>query len=308
MSIRYATKEDIHELFKLNMEEYFPKGFENVNLMDRYEQGMWWADLELFQWHFDILQRADGGILLLIEDNQIIGELDYVLSYDFDAGKPIKRYHIIWLFISYKFRRKGHASRLIKYLTNSVEHDIWVEDEDKRSRRLYEKLGFEYKKILNYCLLEPNSSAEENQVWIRREIIVQNKIYTDLNRMVATGELRTVIGRYYAPSFDIAQLSYPDPKMMIWGQMEPADVIVYEVDGGMIYALMTQYTRVYLKGEISSSELTGILKDLFPKIMEYGFETIELQFYESEIDTDMLLSLGFKLKSDNDYVYKIKRN
>lgn len=306
MSISLAIVADIPNILRLNIDEYWDNysDWENTGDQDRYEKAMWWGDERSLSWYHSILERIGGGIFIIRIDGIIVGELDYCITTEVDDKRSFQRVHIIWLLVDKKFRRQGLAEKLIEKLAY-LELPIWVEDEDERSNALYNKLGVKVRKIVNYftdeiivnSLLDIKTTALSNK----------KDVYDDIRRKLYSGELRVLIGNYYAPSFDIAQLQIKDPLNMIWGGMNSADIVVYRKNSFEIYAILTQYSRIYIAGTIENEILKSVLADIFQRSLKIGFENIELQFYENNLDPKIITDIGFTQLSNDDNVYLISK-
>lgn len=307
VSIRVANETDLDLIIDLNRSEYRDghSDWKIFGVLANYEIAMWWGDKSLLQWHYSILKQTGGGILLLFVDDVLVGELDYCISSDQFSGKQISRAHIIWLLVDSKWRGMGFAKRLINTLKGKLEFDIWVEAEDERSIGLYESLGEKITTIVNYNSTNYIKKFLENEDVNIETITSSEHNYQQIANEFNDGKLRILIGRYYAPHFDILQLTKPDPHGIILGGMRRPDIISYHKKHFRILALVTQYPRVYMRGEINRSSLKYILNDIFDRIALKNYESIELQFYNGDIDTSILMELGFVSISDDDILYKI---
>lgn len=304
ITTRLARTGDIDTLFQMNMREYFPDGQQDIDLQTRYIRGLWWADLELFHWYYNLLLSCSGGILIALEGTRIVGQLDFVRTKEIHFNEAKGRVHILWLLVDVSFRRVGVAEELTRTLVELVNEIVWVEDEDQRSKNLYLKLGRPIVKILNYSCPDSDIGSTGDTL-----PLVQPVTLSDLFTISQSGILLTIIGNYYTQNFDIAQLAFPDNKGMILGQLPQPQVFRYDMQNGSIYAIITQYLRVYLSGKMDMT-FPHILTDIITRVAKIGFESIELQFYNTSpiaLHLQEIEKLGFELVSENDDVFELAK-
>ena len=70
-----------------------------------------------------------------------------------------------------------------------------------------------------------------------------------------------------------------------------------------IYAIMTQYPRIYSNGIIESNIVEQVVKDISNKILDLGFERIYFQTLQNDEITAILKSCGFDRFEQEDFLY-----
>ncbi len=299
---RIATYEDLLNIVDLNREEYGGnvEDWNKIDTKQKWEIGSWWVDLSTLQWHWDILQMCKGCILLAIHDNKIIGELDFVFSHDIAEGQISNHYHIIWLLVDKVYRRKGIARGLIDLLKQKKSLPVWVEAENYQSDTLYRSVG----KIVQHI-----SNWEINRIDFVEKI--PNKYISrikDLKSLynIVHNRWQLIIGRYYAPSFDVAQLCWSDPvDMLIWGNSPEVEILEYKFDNTHAIAIITQHLRLYVEKEYLEEDLIIILQHASYKTIVTGFEGVFVQIYKSDKLHRILKKVGFQQIGELDPVYNL---
>ncbi|MDH5402370.1 MAG: GNAT family N-acetyltransferase [Candidatus Heimdallarchaeota archaeon] len=303
IEIQLATSDDLTAILKLNINEYW----QNVNEWDEASQanrikiGSWWGDDRILGWHWDILLKSDGGIIIAKKDNQVIGELDFVKSIDIIDNQTITRIHVIWLLVDKIHRKEGVAEKLIEYLKSIVNGiPIFVEAEDERTTNLYEKLGRQALNTSNWSL---ETTSEFINEYFNSEI---NETELSNNIIFDFIHAECIIGRYHAPSFDLNQLVYSDISTpYIWGDGIEHLFYKYSLNFTQCFAVITQYPRIYVETGFVWEDLKLIIPHIFARCMIEGFSSIEIQIYENKIVNKLLLSIGSTLLLENDPVYQI---
>ncbi len=300
MIIREATSEDLEALLALNRAEYPGVDWDSLNRFERWEIGMWWVDPELLQWHFDILRRCNGGILVIESNSHITAELDFCESWEELPNYSGNRYHIIWLTTHPLHRRQGLSSQLVSELHRRTNHPIWVEAEDSRTVGLYGKIGKE-----NHFL--SNWRVEINDI---TEYYLDNRLeytvisYEDLDQKKS--DYFALIGRYYAPAFDLSQLRYSDPiKELMWADTPSNILHHYRKNETEVIALMTQFPRIFVSKSYMREDLEAILASVCLQLFEMGFDSLEFQVYYHVDLISILSNLGFSEVIQKDPVYEL---
>ncbi|MHA2169778.1 MAG: GNAT family N-acetyltransferase [Candidatus Kariarchaeaceae archaeon] len=303
--IRHATFDDLEKILLLNIHEYWEdiQTWQELDMIQRWNKGSWWTDKQTLAWHWEILQRCGGGILLVCKDDKVIAHLDFVQSHDYIDDRKILRYHIIWLLVEKKFRRKGIAKSLIRKLAMiSKGHEIWVEAEDIRSDALYAKIGTITRFISNWTC----SKISSTEIMIPESSVIE---FTDPELLFSyiADRWNIVVGRYYAPSFDLAQIIWSDPvHAMIWGNTEGAYWLEYRLDHTHALALVSQYPRILVNGSFDLGEINSIIHHLTKRIIATGYESVFIQIYASNTLHEMLVDVGYVQQGELDPIYCLK--
>ncbi len=302
--IQKAGIQDINELVKINKEEYWEKD-DQINLEELFELGKWWVVPGLLKWHKKIINKCRGEILVAKFNNEIIGELDYIISPD-HATQKFERIHIVWLIVKRKYRRMGIAKLFLNNLKILFPNfEIWVEAEDERSLGLYTSLGSKRRHISNWTLHIQNFKNKDK---FNHEIKQLNSInYDDLMNFIKNSELYPIIGRYYGPTFDLEQLRSSDEvHQYIWGNTDKAKIRSYQYKSLRIVAIQTQFLRVYLDdSNFSRIEFRYMLDQVIHDIFDGGFHEIYAQTYSEDNIDISLKEIGFTLDDDSDYVFRV---
>lgn len=318
--IRIATEEDIPQIINLNLKEYSLKENEAY---DHFELVQWWGTQDLLTWHMKLIKANQGEILVAVENGTVVGELDFVISPHQNRG------HVIWLLVDRDFRKKGIAEALIEAMRKHVENTgivhIWTEAEDERTEQLYAKNGTIADVLQNYWL-DLNVDVEgpleqydfkfedgelsalfkrENPYKVRAKAIHSNLPKEKYIEILS--ELKRVVGDYLTPEFDLHQLvdSIENPSsQFIWGETTPMEIAEYEFDEGIVVAIVTQYTRIYVDGEVGIEQLKTVIVDLIYLLFQRGFVSLDIQVLKSRQYEKMLADLGFMLLEE-DPIYNI---
>lgn len=304
IEVRLCKMEDLSSILSLNVSEYYRdlNVWQNHTQRERWELTSWWGDIDLLNWHYQVLKSSNGGIIIASLGDKVIGELDYVTSHDFDGDKPIQRYHIIWVIVDKNHRREGIAHTLISYLQNiSQGVPIWVEAEDDRTENLYNTVGQKKLLLTNWT---SKNNMNNFQTSIPHKINSMN--YENILNLIKNGEWKVLIGNYYAPEFDINQLIRADEvQEYIWGDLPPADIIEYKMESIHVIAVLTQYPRILVKSGYSLPDIVDILKDLLIRIHDIGFEEIYIQYYLDDRIEIILKELNLISQGNKDVVYEL---
>lgn len=304
IEVRLCKMEDLSSILSLNVSEYYRdlNVWQNHTQRERWELTSWWGDIDLLNWHYQVLKSSNGGIIIASLGDKVIGELDYVTSHDFDGDKPIQRYHIIWVIVDKNYRREGIAHTLISYLQNiSQGVPIWVEAEDDRTENLYNTVGQKKLLLTNWT---SKNNMNNFQTSIPHKINSMN--YENILNLIKNGEWKVLIGNYYAPEFDINQLIRADEvQEYIWGDLPPADIIEYKMESIHVIAVLTQYPRILVKSGYSLPDIVDILKDLLIRIHDIGFEEIYIQYYLDDRIEIILKELNLISQGNKDVVYEL---
>jgi GNAT superfamily N-acetyltransferase len=305
INVRLAKIDDLPSILLLNVSEYYKELsiWQTHDQRKRWELASWWGDIDLLNWHFQVLKSSNGGILIAYIGEKIIGELDYVISQDFDQGTSIKRYHIIWVLVDNDYRRKGIAQLMINELRLiSQGIPIWVEAEDQRTEKLYNTLG--QKKLILTNWIVKNKLNYVTNPSIPYEINSIN--YVELMNFIQNGEWMVLFGNYYAPEFDINQMIYAEEvHEYIWGDLPPADIIEYKLENIHVIAVITQYPRVLVKSGYNIPGIVDILKEVLIRIHDVGFEEIYIQYYFDERIEKIFAELDLIPQGNKDTVYEL---
>lgn len=304
IEVRLCKMEDLSSILSLNVSEYYRdlNVWQNHTQRERWELTSWWGDIDLLNWHYQVLKSSNGGIIIASLGDKVIGELDYVTSHDFDGDKPFQRYHIIWVIVDKNYRREGIAHTLISYLQNiSQGVPIWVEAEDDRTENLYNTVGQKKLLLTNWT---SKNNMNNFQTSIPHKINSMN--YENILNLIKNGEWKVLIGNYYAPEFDINQLIRADEvQEYIWGDLPPADIIEYKMESIHVIAVLTQYPRILVKSGYSLPDIVDILKDLLIRIHDIGFEEIYIQYYLDDRIEIILKELNLISQGNKDVVYEL---
>lgn len=304
VSICLATKSHLHEICKMNRAEYWVS-IEGISDDELFRLGKWWVKPDLLEWHYRILQKCGGNIILAIYQDKIIGHLDYAESVDFDT-KPSKRVHIIWLLVDQSYRRLGIANLLIQKLKRMYENmEIWVEPEDERSLDLYSKLGIRKKFIDNWRLLEKDFKKKTLAQHDIREI--GQISYRQLLEKLENFELKLIIGKYYAPAFDLMQLSEGEPvHRYLWGEMDRARIIGFSYNNLTVYAIETQFLRLYSNTDkFKLHDFEILLSLIIARILGFGFGEIYVQIYNDNYLKKILSKLQFRIVEESYPIFSL---
>ena len=304
INVRLGKMEDLSSILSLNISEYYRdlSIWQEHTQRERWELSSWWGDIDLLNWHFEVLKSSNGGIIVAIHGDKIIGELDYITSHDFDGDAPIQRYHIIWIIVDKDYRRKGVAHTLIRYLQNiSQGAPIWVEAEDDRTENLYNAMGTKKLHLTNW--ISKNNMNNIGTSIPHKINSVNNEYLLDI---VKSGEWKVLIGNYYAPEFDINQLIRAEKvQEYIWGELPPADIIEYKLENIHVIAVLTQYPRILVKSGYKLLDFIDILSDILIRIHNIGFEEIYIQYYLDDRIEEILSKLNLISQGNKDVVYEL---
>ncbi|MFV2015359.1 MAG: GNAT family N-acetyltransferase, partial [Candidatus Heimdallarchaeota archaeon] len=239
INIIIADNKDINEICRLNQDEYWDNT-ETVDEETQFRVGKWWIKNSLLRWHMSILKACGGNILVAKIGTEIIGELDYVQSNEYDKGF-FSRLHIIWLLVKKEYRTLGIAKKMIEVLKSKFpQSEIWVEPEDDRSLQLYQSIGIRRKSIDTWKLNSKQRFLENFNYDLIEKLRLLD--YKQLINLIKENKVSCIIGRYYAPSFDIEQLNQSDEvKRYIWGDTDKPSIIVCRLNNLTLYTVMTQY-------------------------------------------------------------------
>jgi GNAT superfamily N-acetyltransferase len=292
-------------ILELNKKEYWfdIEKWGKESMITRWKKGSWWVDPKTIQWHWDVLNQCHGGIIIAIIQGKIIAELDYVLSKDHIGSKLIKRYHIIWLLVDKDHRRMGIAKKLIQKLQELSQNiPIWVEAEDKRSDSLYRSIGKPIQYISNWSTNLVNSELLNN---FDGDVTYSPDLKLIFERYKQ--EWRLIIGKYYAPSYDIVQISNSDQvDTLIWGNAQPAKIVEYKLNKTKAIGIVTQYPRVLVKNTYDRAEISQIIAHLAFDALAVGFDSIYLQVYSSDDLNEILPTIGFRQMGELDNIYQLE--
>lgn len=210
LKIREATIEDTSEILSCNVEDiekwrhWNPeKGFqeecswEELTPLERFMNGGPWLDPQTLKIHFKIVKEANGSIVIAEYNDEIVGEIDYVM----DQEDYYNYMSVLWLVTRPKYRRRGIATSLMYHVMRIAKEQkckrIIIEPEDYRSLNLYTKLGFKK----NYELLQVNIGTLP-KLKIDAEINIR-----DWNNPPPSN-FREVVGLYYTPRYDWIAYKY----------------------------------------------------------------------------------------------------
>ena len=302
MAVRHATEEDLSALLQLNSTEIWQDPFywKSIDQQQRWEDGMWWADPELLAWYYSVLQATGGGILVVESDDEIIGELDYVQSYDDITGFSGNRLHIIWLLTHPDYRQQGIAQQLLQFLSSSTDLPIWVEPEDNRSDALYQKFGKQVFSISNWQLDIHDMPASLPDDRLEYNVLSLESV------LELSSSYSLLLGRYYAPNYDSLQLTMSDPVYAyMWGNTRKPEVFEYQLTTTNVYAIMTQYPRIWVNHGYDPQELQRILGAISLTLFEQGFDKIYIQLYNHPTLSKILQNLHYICTIADDPVYQL---
>lgn len=304
INIVIADRGDIERICKLNQNEYW-EDIKSVDKETQFRLGKWWIDTELLKWHKDRIEACGGNILIIKRDNEIIAELDFVRSKEYD-GNYFSRLHIIWLLVKKEYRRFGIAKRMIQNLKSRFpEYEIWVEPEDHRSLKLYQSIGVQRQSIDTWKLNSRDNFSKNNQYNFVENLKLLD--YRQLINMIEENKVSCIMGRYYAPSFDIEQLNNSeDVHQYIWGETAKTSIFVCKSNNLKLYAILTQYLRIYIDNPNYDKEDFDLLVEyILTKTFSLGFEEIFIQVYHNLKLTGTLKKLGCKLDEENYPIFKL---
>ncbi len=316
MDIINATIEHIPEIVDFNLREY--EVAENKAL-DHFNELQWWGHNDLLKWHFANLERNGGGILLAVDKNSIIrGQLDYVRSIQEE------RLHIVWLLVDKGMRRQGIAKSLIAELQRKGKREgigkIWTEAEDERTEELYRSLGRVKDHLENYWI-DLNFDFEEDLnryelVFHEGELVETLPRKTDLEvrefrgnskNMKMFAEYERIIGDYLTPEFDLSQLTSSINTLagqFVWGETTPLEIAEYRLSNGKVLAILTQYVRIFKKGEAKAEEIQEVITDVVHRLALKNYEAVDVQVLKSRGLGPILQKAGFA-KVEEDPVFEI---
>ena len=107
-SIRLATKRDYEPIIDLNLKDSNIPLKNNLTIFEKFEAADWWSDKGLLNWHFSLLSKINGGILIIeTEDGNVIGELDFLVETNFN----LKKIHIYLMLNIHEKKRPAGLSR-----------------------------------------------------------------------------------------------------------------------------------------------------------------------------------------------------
>lgn len=300
LTIRMASSDNLYLVLQLNTKEYTRNTpyWSSLTQFEKFEAAGWWTDHSLLEWYQKILGLCDGGILLLFANNNLVGELDYVVSYDSHGNVTEKRSHIIWLLVDEPYRNKGYAKYLINHLVSILPHPIWVEAEDSRSNSLYQKIGEQVHSICNWTV-DVSLSVTSDRF---HETPIS---YQELHQKISDG-WSPIIGRYYAPCYDVSYLRESDEvNSFVWGNTPKVDPVNVSVNGTDIIVIITQYLRIYVPQDFDIGNLLSILDYCSAKLLDIGFSEVYLQCYHTPQLHEIITGRGAMCTSEGDPVYRI---
>lgn len=303
MQILLADPSDLSSLVIFNRKEYWDlELYDSVSKDARFNLGVWWVEEDWLKWHFDILKRSNGGILLAKDKNRIVGELDFVISPNFWNNKPIFHVHIIWLLVDKNSRKLGIATQLIdKLRTLHPNYEIWVDPEDSRSESLYRKYSDPFAFYVNFEYSSSNLISENTNIRMR------TVSYEFLVKELKSHALQLQVGKYYAPLFDIMQLCHGEPvNELIWGDSEQPTVVEYSLDDTKLVCILSPSLRIFSCGVVSDNNCQLIVKKLMMDLMILGYSKIEAQLYRDDNFVGILQKLQFKKISDSDPIFNLQ--
>ena len=131
--------------------------------------------------------------------------------------------------------------------------------------------------------------------------------YEQLIFLVKENKITCIIGRYYAPVFDIEQLhNSNEVHQYIWGETTKPSVFVCKVNNLTVYAIMTQYLRVYTDNPLYEMEdFELLLEYILHKTVSLGFEEIYIQVYTDLTLTNILKKLGSIIDGENYPIFNL---
>ena len=301
MKIRKADLNDLPELIRLNQNDFDEiKDWSSLSQKEKWSIGLWWVDIELLSWYFHSLIESKGGIIVIEDTDKIIGQLDYSISFDFTNKFEGTRLHIVWLIIDKNYRGKGHAKNLINYLTTTYDFPIWVEAEDEKSDNLYKKIGKQIEEISNWEL----SIFDYNQINLPKLMKIEHSSLKQISKIF--NKYERIIGRYYTPTHDTYQLINGHlVSEFIWGDTEEAKVIKMNYKSIELYAILTQYPRIFIHPTFNEDDFSQALNIIFGLIFDIGFDHIFIQIYNSSKINKLMLENSCKQIIQSDPIYQL---
>ena len=292
-----ATSNDLNKIVDLNVPERKTAKYDTFTIEDWFQLGNWQGNEDILQWHFNQMKNTGGNIFVAkTPSGELLGEIEYVVE---KASKPL-RWHIFWLIVAPKYRRKGIAQQLIAHLVNLADKTpVWVESEDTRTDKLYQKLGKKTRILKNFALnfTDINHSHQQTETF---KISSLAEIYSRLDELVR------VIGQYNIPSFDMLQLINSRQTIIepiIWGEDTPE---IYKIKNKNLdtFIILTQYLRVYSVAGILPTK--KILKQIIFLANQKEYPSLKLQIYRDENLIELLKQLDFVEEEEtNDPIYRI---
>jgi hypothetical protein len=252
-----------------------------------------------------IIQNCKGNILLATYNGKIIGQLDYVFSDDHDQSF-FTRIQIIWLLIDQNYRNLGIAKYLISSLKERYpDIEIWVEAEDNRSLSLYNSIGLKKKHLDNWVLKRDRFKFDNMSKPGIKEF--KSISFKSLLELISDNKIKLLIGKYFAPFFDIQQMLHSDEvHEFLWGNTEKPQIRSYQIHDLQVYIIMTQYLRVYVNiTNVEQDDLIAILHDGIAKTFTIGFDDIMVQVYKEDNLNAILTEVGFTIESESDPIFKL---
>ena len=302
MQIHLADLKDMSSIVRFNRKEYWDlELYDLVSEDAKFNLGVWWVEKNWLQWHFDILKKSNGGILLANIENEIVGELDFVISPNFVNNKPIKHVHIIWLLVDKNSRKLGVATQLIEKLRVLYpQYEIWVDPEDSRSESLYRKYSQPFSYYVNFEYTASNLISQDS-------INKRNLSYEYLVQELNSYSLKLQVGKYYAPLFDIMQLYHGEQvKELIWGDFEQPPIVEYSLNDSKLVCILTPSLRIFSYGEVSGENSLIIIKKLLMDLMLMGYTKFEAQLYREDDFVEIFKKLKFTQISDTDPIFNLQ--
>ena len=279
-SIRLSTTDDLQGILNLNVKEYWSdiQKWKKASQRARHDIGGWWADIKLLEWYFNVLKLGNGGIAIAEINNQIIGELDYVVGYDSFSNYKGIRGHIIWLLVDKEWRQSGIATALINFVKNLIQVPFWVEAEDQRTTNLYSKLGKVNHYLDTWEMDLPSTDINKPVKFNMKE----TDFKSSLELLQKDWELR--IGRYYAYAYDFQMLQQSEPVYeYVWGNTSGIEFVKILINQTEVYALLTQYPRIFTKKDLSFDDLRDLIVVVLELLLERNFDNVVFQtLHDSE--------------------------
>ena len=165
VSVRRAREEDYAEIVEVHCSdvdkwyrysegEKIEASYEELTPFERWLHGGPWMDERALRIHFEILRECGGEAFVAVSGGRVVGEAEVVFGEELE---PYGRYCFLEVLVVHRdCRRRGVGTKLVEHCIEYARARGYSRfdavPEDRRSRRVYSKLGLERMSYL--CKME----------------------------------------------------------------------------------------------------------------------------------------------------------